>query len=115
MAEELKEVALQLPATEEAIAELKPGNIVFLTGIVYTAREGVYDRILKDGGKLPDGLSQMSNVNFHCSPAASPADNGSYTVGGVTATASFRFSKYMADWLDPVSYTHLTLPTICSV
>ena len=98
--EELREVNLQLPATAEDIAQLKPGNIVFLSGIVYTAREGVYDRILKEGGKLPDGLSQLSNVNFHCSPAASPVKDGSYMVGGVTATASFRFSKYMADWLD---------------
>jgi len=98
--QELREVNLQLPATPDAIAELKPGNIVFLTGIVYTAREGVYDRILKNGGVLPEGLSQLSNVNFHCSPAASPTDAGSYTVGGVTATASFRFSKYMAEWLD---------------
>ena len=41
--QQLKEVDLQLPATSEAIADLRPGNIVFLTGVVYTAREGVYD------------------------------------------------------------------------
>ena len=29
-----------------------------------------------------------------------PKPDGSYSVGGVTATASFRFSKYMAEWLD---------------
>jgi len=93
--QQLKEVDLQLPATPEAIADLRPGNIVFLTGVVYTAREGVYDRVLNDGDSLPAG-----NVNFHCSPAASPKPDGSYSVGGVTATASFRFSKYMAEWLD---------------
>ena len=98
--QQLKEVELQLPATAEAIAELKPGNIVFLTGVVYTAREGVYDRVLGGEELLPDGLTEASNVNFHCSPAASPQRDGSYSVGGVTATASFRFSKYMAEWLD---------------
>ena len=98
--EELREVNLKLPATAEAVAELKPGDIVFLNGTVYTAREGVYDRILKEGCKLPDGLCQTSNVNFHCSPAASLNKDGEYTIGGVTATASFRFSKYMAKWLD---------------
>ncbi|HSF96363.1 MAG TPA: fumarate hydratase C-terminal domain-containing protein, partial [Thermohalobaculum sp.] len=40
-----------------------------------------------------------SNANFHCSPAAAREGNG-FRIGGVTATASFRFSKYMADWLD---------------
>lgn len=100
MDNELKEVDVSLPAGNDAIAELKPGNIVFLKGIVYTAREGVYDRVLKDGVALPENLTSLSNVNFHCSPAASPQDDGSYSVGGVTATASFRFSKYMADWLD---------------
>ncbi len=98
--QQLKEVDLQLPATSEAIADLRPGNIVFLTGVVYTAREGVYDRVLNDGDSLPADLIATSNVNFHCSPAASPKPDGSYSVGGVTATASFRFSKYMAEWLD---------------
>ncbi|MBX2883064.1 MAG: fumarate hydratase C-terminal domain-containing protein [Granulosicoccus sp.] len=100
MAEQLKEYSIDLPATPDAIAELTPGSIVFLNGIVYTAREGVYEAVLNQGKSLPDNLSATSNVNFHCSPAAAPRDDGSYEIGGVTATASFRFSKYLAQWLD---------------
>lgn len=100
MAEHLKEFTLDLPATPDAIAELTPGSIVFLNGIVYTAREGVYESVLNGDGKLPDNLASISNVNFHCSPAAAPDNKGGYTIGGVTATASFRFSKYLAQWLD---------------
>ena len=96
----MKEVSLDLPATPAAIAALEVGSIVFLNGVVYTAREGVYDRVLRDGLIIPYELLQTTNANFHCSPAAAPNDAGSYTIGGVTATASFRFSKYMADWLD---------------
>ena len=115
----LNEVTLELPASPEAIAGLEVGSIVFLNGIVYTAREGVYERVMAQGHKVPDALASLSNANFHCSPAAAPDEQGSYTVGGVTATASFRFSKYMAQWMDStgtrvviaVSYTHLTLPT----
>lgn len=97
---ELKEVNLQLPATAEDIAALEVGSIVYLSGVVYTAREGVYDYVMKAGHKIPEELLSTSNVNFHCSPAAAADDNGGYTIGGVTATASFRFSKYMAQWLD---------------
>ena len=71
----LKQHRLSLPARHEDIEKLQPGSIVFLDGLVYTAREGVYQRILADGEKLPvDDLASVSNVNFHCSPAAAPDD-----------------------------------------
>ena len=96
----LKQVSLDLPASAEAIAALELGSVIFLNGVVYTAREGVYSHILNRGATLPAGLADLSNANFHCSPAASLNDDGSYNIGGVTATASFRFSKYLAEWLD---------------
>jgi L(+)-tartrate dehydratase beta subunit len=69
-----------------------------LDGAVYTAREGVYKHVVEDGWTLPAGLAAISNVNFHCSPAASVKADGSYDVGAVTATASFRFAKWLDDW-----------------
>ncbi|MCP4492081.1 MAG: fumarate hydratase [Gammaproteobacteria bacterium] len=96
----LNQISLDLPARDDDIAKLQPGSIVYLNGIVYTAREGVYDRVLTNGKPLPVDLANTSNVNFHCSPAAAPQDDGSYHIGGVTATASFRFSKYLERWLD---------------
>lgn len=92
---------IDLPASAAVIASLKPGDVVYLNGVVYTAREGVYERVLGQGWTLPvDDLAMISNANFHCSPAAAPDGEGGYSIGGVTATASFRFSKWMADWLD---------------
>ena len=46
---------------------------------------------------MPAPPEALGRANFHCSPAASVNSDGSYTVGAVTATASFRFAK----WLDP--------------
>ncbi len=97
----LKQHRLSLPATPEDVAKLSPGDVVYLDGLVYTAREGVYKKVLDRGEGLPVAdLASISNVNFHCSPAAAPGEDGSYRIGGVTATASFRFSRWMGDWLD---------------
>ena len=92
-------VRLKIPVRPEDLAGLKIGTVVYLDGLIYTAREGVYKKILEDGASLPDDLISSSNANFHCSPAAAIEDDGTYNVGGVTATASFRFSKWMAEWL----------------
>src|SRR3546814_12549865 len=48
----------------------------------------------------PVDLKRLTNVNFHCSPAASRNDDGSFNVGAVTATASFRFSKWLPRWFE---------------
>ncbi|MCP4875518.1 MAG: fumarate hydratase, partial [Gammaproteobacteria bacterium] len=96
---ERKTVRLKLPIRDGDLQGLEIGSVVYLDGVVYTAREGVYKKILEQGGSLPEGLMGLSNVNFHCSPAAAVEDDGSYSVGGVTATASFRFSKWMQEWL----------------
>jgi L(+)-tartrate dehydratase beta subunit len=98
--DELKTFHLQLPAKPEDIAKLELGAAVYLTGVIYTAREGVYKRVLEDGIQPPVDLASITNANFHCSPAAAPDDKGGYNVGAVTATASFRFSKWMKRWLE---------------
>jgi L(+)-tartrate dehydratase beta subunit len=74
-------------------------DIVYLDGTVYTAREGVYKRVLEDGIAMPMDLPADSAANFHCSPAATQHDDGSFDLGAVTATASFRFSKWIGPWL----------------
>ncbi len=100
----LETVRLNTPVAPDAIAGLKLGQVVYLKGVVYTAREGVYRRILDDGVAPPVDFKGLTNVNFHCSPAAAVTGAGSadatYNVGAVTATASFRFSKWMDRWLE---------------
>ena len=97
-ADKLKHVKLQTPVTPEALAELEIGSVAFLDGLLYTAREGVYEKVLNKGERPPVDFTKLTNVNFHCAPAASQNDDGSYRVGAVTATASFRFAKYLDRW-----------------
>ena len=98
MSNKFEIVRLQVPVSEEDIADLKVGTVVYLDGVIYTGREGVYKRVVEEGHGIPIDLPALSNVNFHCSPAAAIEPDGSYNVGGVTATASFRFAKWMKDW-----------------
>ena len=61
----LKTVRLQLPATTEQLAALEIGTVVYLTGRVYTAREGIYKRAVADGAGLPASPDDLGSANFH--------------------------------------------------
>lgn len=95
---ELKTVELSLPASTADLSKLELGSVVYLTGRVFTAREGVYKRAVEDGAGLPATPDELGTANFHCSPAASIEPDGRYNVGAVTATASFRFNKWLDGW-----------------
>lgn len=96
----LKEVRLQVPVTQEDLATLELGDVVYLDGVIYTGREGLYKRLIDEDVTPPFDLPSVSNVNFHCSPAASVEADGSFRVGAVTATASFRFSRWLSQWFE---------------
>ena len=91
----MREVQLQLPLTAAAVQSLELGDAVFLNGLVFTGREGVYRQIFEKGIEPPFDMQQTCNVTFHCSPAVSELPPGQYNVSAVTATASFRFAKHV--------------------
>lgn len=95
----MRKVRLSTEPDRSALESLTLGDVVYLDGTIYTAREGVYKRVVEDGEALPLDLPAESGTNFHCSPAATIRDDGGYTVGAVTATASFRFAKWIGPWL----------------
>jgi L(+)-tartrate dehydratase beta subunit len=94
----LKSVCLDLPVTTEALRALDIGTVVYLNGRIYTAREGVYKKAVEERAGLPAPAAELGSANFHCSPAARLNADGSATVGAVTATASFRFAKWLDGW-----------------
>ena len=100
MAKSPNKIRLSTNPTDDAVAALQIGDIVYLDGTVYTAREGVYMRVIDDGLDLPLDLPAVSAANFHCSPAATQYKDGSFALGAVSATASFRFSKWIGSWLE---------------
>ncbi|SDY88119.1 fumarate hydratase C-terminal domain-containing protein [Citreimonas salinaria] len=93
-----RRIRLSTNPAPEALAELKLGDVVYLDGVIYTGREGVYKMALEDGADLPLDLPAESAANFHCSPAAMQREDGTFNLGAVTATASFRFTKWIGKW-----------------
>ncbi|MEE8504605.1 MAG: hypothetical protein V3S40_00115, partial [Kiloniellales bacterium] len=55
----LETVRLTTPVSAEAIAGLELGQVVYLDGVVYTGREGVYRRILDEGRDPPVDLKSL--------------------------------------------------------
>ena len=96
----MDEVHLTTPVPERALTQLTLGDVVYVSGAIYTAREGVYHQVVDRERPFPPAVSALTNVNFHCSPAASIRPDGSYAVEAVTATASFRFGKSMRPWFE---------------
>src|SRR5262249_13683251 len=95
---ELSTVHLALPAATDDLGKLQIGTVAYLSGRIFTAREGAYKRAIEDGAGMPAARDALGFANFHCSPAATVNADGSYTVGAVTATASFRFAQWLDGW-----------------
>src|SRR3989442_7153359 len=91
-------VGLGPPVGPAALARLKLGDVVYISGVLYTARESVYRKVVEQGVDFPASVRTLTNVNFHCSPAATVRPDGTHAVEAVTATASFRFGKSMSRW-----------------
>jgi L(+)-tartrate dehydratase beta subunit len=100
--DQMRKHELTTPIRPEDTAKLEMGDVVYLSGTLFTGREGFYKRLLEDGHPLPPGVDISEiNVNFHSSPAveevrpASGDDPGEYRISATTGTASFRFTKFM--------------------
>ncbi|MDW8120172.1 MAG: fumarate hydratase C-terminal domain-containing protein, partial [Chloroflexota bacterium] len=91
----LREVHLTTPLSDEAVRSLRVGDLVYLTGPVYTARDGVYTYTLKEGHAPPIDLRAFSNVTLQSSPAGVEVAPGVFRISSLQATAGFRYAQYM--------------------
>src|SRR5215471_5073343 len=85
-------VALKTPLTEEHVRGLKAGDIVLLSGTVFTGRDEVH-KYLHKGGEL-DVIK--GGVIYHCGPVVLE-ENGTYRIVAAGPTTSIREEPYQAD------------------
>ena len=83
---------IKTPLTEEVITSLHAGDMVFLSGEIYTARDvahrRLYESLLK-GEKLPIDLSQA--VVFYAAPSPTPPKK---VIGSIGPTTSYRMDSF---------------------
>ena len=89
---------LEFPFTKEKMKELSAGDYVYISGIIYTARDAAHKRMyeaLHNGEELP--LDLRDNLIYYMGP--SPAREGR-PIGSAGPTTSSRMDKYAPDLLE---------------
>ena len=83
------EYKLKTPITEEDVRKLRVGDVVYITGLIYTARDQAHRRILEyveKGQKLPVDLN--GSVIFHVGPLMRKEDDNWIVVSAGPTTST---------------------------
>jgi fumarate hydratase, class I len=86
-----KEKVLRAPITEEQIRALKVGDVVLISGEVYTGRDAVHAHLMKN--EPPVNLN--GSVLYHCGPVV--LQNGNYKIKAAGPTTSIREEPYQGE------------------
>jgi fumarate hydratase, class I len=86
------EKRLTAPVGEEQVRSLNVGDIVMISGEMYTGRDAVHSYLMKH--EPPVDLS--GSVLYHCGPVVMK-NNGSYKITAAGPTTSIREEPYQAD------------------
>ncbi len=89
---------IKTPISDEDAKDLCAGDYVYITGIIYTARDAAHKRMYeaaKEGENLP--LDLKGNIIYYMGP--SPAREGR-PIGSAGPTTASRMDKYTPDFLD---------------
>jgi fumarate hydratase class I len=84
-------VRLQTPLTDQDVRRLKAGDVVLLSGLVYTGRDAVHHHLHK-GGELE---AIKGGVIYHCGPVVLKEEKG-HRVMAAGPTTSIREEPYQA-------------------
>lgn len=86
------------PLTEEKVKDLKAGDSVLISGIIYTARDAAHKRLvelLDKGEELP--IDAKDSIIYYVGPT--PAKPGQ-AIGSAGPTTSYRMDSYAPRLLD---------------
>jgi len=89
-----REVRLQAPVTDEQVRALKVGDVVLISGRMFTGRDAVHAHLMKHDPPV----DMRGGVLYHCGPVVVKEDSG-YRVTAAGPTTSIREEPYQAEIL----------------
>ena len=93
----MREIKLTLPMTEEQVRSLKVGDMVLLSGVMFTGRDAVHKHLF-EGKSIPVDIS--GSAIYHCGPVVVKDENGEWSVRAAGPTTSTREEPYQATVLE---------------
>lgn len=88
----MAEYKLNTPLTDEDVSQLKAGDVIFLTGFIYSARDAAHKKLMEllDAGKeLPFELEGAAI--YYVGPSPAPPGR---PIGAAGPTTSYRMDSY---------------------
>jgi fumarate hydratase class I len=86
-----KERVLRAPLTEDQVRELRVGEVVLISGEMYTGRDAVHAHLMKNDPPV----NLQGSVLYHCGPVV--MKNGNYKITAAGPTTSIREEPYQGD------------------
>lgn len=85
---------LRTPVTEEQVRALRVGDVVYLDGTVFTARDKVHERLFVMGqkGEKP-GFNLDGGAIWHCGPVVRQNTRGEWEIASIGPTTSYRLTN----------------------
>ena len=89
------EKSLNVPIKENNLEDLKAGDVIYLSGNIFTARDQAHKRIIEEGSPLDIKGAAI----FHAGPIITKKGDN-YEIVAVGPTTSMRMNPYQSDVLD---------------
>ena len=87
-----KEIALNAPLTEKDVRALKVGDVVMISGRMFTGRDAVHSHLMKN----PPPVDLNGSVLYHCGPVV-VKEGETWRVTAAGPTTSIREEPYQAE------------------
>jgi fumarate hydratase class I len=87
-----REVRLEAPISEETIRSLKVGDVVLISGRMFTGRDAVHAYLMKN----PAPVDLTGSVLYHCGPVA-VQEGDAWSIKAAGPTTSIREEPYQAE------------------